>query len=49
MVMLETWVGEKRWRKVKEKLPRGYVWKCQLVERKNKKGGAMEVIIMRIR
>lgn len=47
---MKTWVEEKGWRRVKERLPRGDVWKCQLVGKKNKKKGrARRGIIMGIR
>lgn len=47
--MLVTWVEKKGWRRVKKKLPKSYVWKCQLGRRKNKKRKAMGDIIMGIR
>lgn len=52
MVILKTWVEEKGWRRVKKRLPRGYVWKYQLVGKKNKKKGRarkMKGIIMGIK
>lgn len=33
MVLIETWVEEKNWRKVREKLPRGYEWNMQRAEK----------------
>lgn len=29
MVMVETWVERKRWKKIKGKLPKGYKWRIQ--------------------
>lgn len=26
MVLAETWIDKKKWRKVKERLPEGYMW-----------------------
>lgn len=34
MVVLETWIEEKGWREVKERLPKGYIWKCQMAGKK---------------
>lgn len=47
--MLETWLDEKGWKRVRERLPEGYEWGRQLARRKNKKGRAMEGMIMGIR
>lgn len=41
MILMETWVDEKGWKKVRDKLPKGYKWEKQWVGKKNKKGRAM--------
>lgn len=41
MFLSETWLQEKGWERIKRWLPRGYVWKVQEAERRNKKGRAM--------
>lgn len=38
ILLMETWVDEKGWEKVKEKLSRGFDWRMQAAIRKNKKG-----------
>lgn len=47
IVMIETWVDEKGWERVRRWLPRGYME--QWAKRKNKKGRAMGGMIMGIR
>lgn len=46
MVMIETWVDEGRWEKIKGKLPRGYKWRMQTAIRRNKKGRAIGDMIL---
>lgn len=41
LVLLETWMDEKEWIKVREKLPRGYEWAVQWAKRRNRKRRAM--------
>lgn len=43
--LVETWVEEKNWEKIRNKLPGGYVWKYQPAVRENKKGRAKGGII----
>lgn len=38
ILLMETWVDEKGWEKVKDKLSRGFDWRMQAATRKNKKG-----------
>ncbi|XP_029680877.1 uncharacterized protein LOC115246303 [Formica exsecta] len=38
--MSETWIEEKGWGKVKDRLPKEFTWKMQTAKRKNKKGRA---------
>ncbi|TGZ50572.1 hypothetical protein DBV15_11468 [Temnothorax longispinosus] len=49
LVMLETWIRENGWEKIRRRLPRGYEWEVQTAKRKNKKGRAIGRIIMGIR
>jgi len=37
IVLLETWMEEKGWDKMRDKLRRGYIWKVQGIKRKSKK------------
>lgn len=46
IVLIETWVEEKGWRRWKERMPNGYKWGIQYAERRNKKGRAMGGMIM---
>jgi len=46
MVLMKTWVEEKRWRKTREKLPKGYEWKVQMAKKRNKKGRAIGDMII---
>jgi len=39
---METWIGRKEWKGIKERLPKGYEWKVQEAKKKNKKGRAMD-------
>lgn len=41
MFLSETWLQRKGWDRVREWLPKGYVWEMQDADRKNKKGRAM--------
>ncbi|XP_024890196.1 golgin subfamily A member 6-like protein 22 [Temnothorax curvispinosus] len=49
LVMVETWIGEKGWERIRGRLPRGYKWGVQMAKRKNKKERAIGGIIMGIR
>lgn len=49
MVLMETWIEEKKWDKIKSKLPVGYEWSMQAAVRKNKKGRAMGGMVMGVR
>ncbi|KYN29057.1 hypothetical protein ALC57_01521, partial [Trachymyrmex cornetzi] len=51
MVLMETWVEEKRGKFLKERLPEGYirVWRVQDAKRKNKKGRAIRGMLMGIK
>src|SRR5580765_957004 len=39
--MTETWIEEKDWERLKEKLPKEFVWKSQIAKRRNRKGRAV--------
>jgi len=41
IMLMETWLEQRRWRGIKEKLPNGYMWEAQWVEKRNRKGKAM--------
>jgi hypothetical protein len=47
--MVETWVEEKGWEKLKKRIPIGFEWKCQYAERESKKGRAKGGIIMGVK
>lgn len=47
--MVETWVGEKRWERIRDKLPEGYVWGIQAARKRNRKRKAIGGMVMRIR
>ncbi|XP_024868251.1 trichohyalin-like [Temnothorax curvispinosus] len=49
LVMLETWIGEKGWERIRGRLPKGYEWGVQMAKKKNKKGRAIGGMIMGIR
>ncbi|XP_077255544.1 uncharacterized protein LOC143893719 [Temnothorax americanus] len=49
MVLCETWVDGKGWERIKEKMPRGYVWEVQRAGRKSRKGRAIGGMIVGVR
>lgn len=49
MILMETWLDEKGWEKMKEKIPKEYSWKVQTATRKNKKGRASRGMLLRLR
>lgn len=49
LVLSETWMDERGWVKVRERLPRGYKWAVQLANRKNRKERPMGGMIIGIR
>lgn len=49
IVLIETWLMEKGWEKMRRKLPKGYNWVAQWATKKNKKGRAMGGMLMGIR
>lgn len=42
IVMVEIWVDERGWDRVRSRLPKEYSWEKQLTRRKNRKGKPME-------
>jgi len=49
VVMLETWVEEKGWEKIKERMTKGFRWEAQMASRKNRKGRAIGGIVIGVR
>ena len=49
VVLMETWVEERRWDSVRRRLPEGYKWRAQWAKRKNRKGRAMEGMLIGVR
>lgn len=49
MMLMETWVREKGWQRIEERLPGGYVWKRQGTKRRNRKGRSMERMVIGVR
>ncbi|XP_024890816.1 golgin subfamily A member 6-like protein 1 [Temnothorax curvispinosus] len=49
VIMMETWLYERGWEKMKEKIPREYKWRVQIATRKNKKGRASWGMLLGIR
>lgn len=49
VAMMETWIEEKEWKKVKNRLPGGFVRGIQMARRKYRKGRAIGGMIMGIK
>ncbi|XP_029163724.1 golgin subfamily A member 6-like protein 22, partial [Nylanderia fulva] len=49
IVLTETWMEEKSWKKVRRMLPKGYIWGVQGASRKNERGRAIGGMIMGMR
>ncbi|XP_024877156.1 golgin subfamily A member 6-like protein 22, partial [Temnothorax curvispinosus] len=49
VIMMETWLDERGWEKMKEKIPREYKWRVQIATRRNKKGRASGGMLLGIR
>lgn len=49
LVITETWVNEKGWVKIRERLPREFEWAVQMAKRKSRKGRVMEGMVMGMR
>jgi len=49
VILMETWVEDKKWGKIRERLPRGFEWGVQMARRKGRRGRAMGGMLMGIR
>nr|XP_034194846.1 uncharacterized protein LOC117611072 [Osmia lignaria] len=49
VVLIETWLEERGWKNMRDRLPKGYRWEVQLARRRNKKGRAMGGMLMGIK
>lgn len=49
VLMMETWLEDKGWERIRRKLPKEFVWSMQPAVRINKKGMAREGLVMGIR
>ncbi|KAK2578550.1 hypothetical protein KPH14_012579 [Odynerus spinipes] len=49
IVMIETWIEEKGWERLKERMPQEYDWECKPATRRSKKGRAMGGMVMGVR
>lgn len=49
IIMTETWVEEKGWKRVKRRLPKGYKWEARHARREKKKGRAAGGMVVGIR
>ncbi|KMQ82048.1 hypothetical protein RF55_24379, partial [Lasius niger] len=47
--LIETWVEERGWERIRGRLPAGYSWEAQHAKKKNKKGRAMGGMVLGIR
>lgn len=48
MGLVETWVDEDRWKKIKDRVPNNYVWNCVPARREHIKGRAKGGIIIAV-
>lgn len=46
---METWLEKDEWKKVKERVSKGYKWKVQRAKRRNRKGRAFVGMVAGIR
>jgi len=49
VIMMETWMDEKGWERIRGNLPKGHKWKVQIARRKNRKGRACGGMLLGIR
>ena len=47
--IVETWIEQKDWEKIKRKMPRGYIWKIQSAKKEGKRRRASGGIIMGVK
>jgi len=49
IVLIETWMEDKEWEKIRRFVPKGYVWRTQWAKKRNKKGRAIGGMAMGIK
>lgn len=49
ILLTETWVEDKKWEELKNRLPKDYTWKIQKAGRKNKEGRAIGGILLGVK
>lgn len=49
VILMETWMEDKEWEKIRQRLLQGFEWKVQMTKREKRKGRAMGGILMGIR
>jgi len=49
VVLMETWLDEKGWERIRGRLPKGYKWKVQIARKRNRKGRACGGMLLGIR
>lgn len=49
IVLMETWMDEKRWKLWRKRLPRRYKWSIQMAGRKCKKGRVIGGMVMGVK
>jgi len=49
VVMMETWVENRGWERIRGRMTKGYKWKVQLASRKSKKGRAIGGMVIGVR
>lgn len=49
ITLVETWVGERGWERIRGKLPGEYVWGIQAARKRNRKGRAIGGMVMGIK
>jgi len=48
-MMSETWIEEKGWERIRERILKGIRWEAQMANRKNMKGRAIGEMVIRVR
>ncbi|KMQ82353.1 hypothetical protein RF55_23264, partial [Lasius niger] len=49
IILMETWLEERGWERIRGRLPIGFRWEAQHAKKKSKKGRAMGGMVMGIR
>lgn len=47
--MMETWTDDKDWERIRQFVPKGYVWRAQWTKKRNRKGRAIGGMAIGIR